>query len=49
MRQEELAALVPVTRLCISPLKTGHRTDPPLPVLQRLAKALGVGVGELVG
>ena len=46
--QEELAKKAKVTKRYISQLETGHQENPPLPVLQRLAKALGVSVGELL-
>ncbi len=48
MTQVELAAKAQVTRLYISQLETGFRANPSLLVLQRLAKALGVVVGELL-
>jgi XRE family transcriptional regulator, master regulator for biofilm formation len=48
MTLEELAAKAQVTRLYLAQLETGLRTTPTLLVLQRLAKALGVEVGELV-
>jgi transcriptional regulator with XRE-family HTH domain len=48
MTQEELAAKVRVTRFYISQLEIGLRKNPSIPVLKRLAKALGVTVGELV-
>jgi transcriptional regulator with XRE-family HTH domain len=48
MTQEELASKVKVTRFYISQLESGLRTNPSIPVLKRLAKALGVSVGELV-
>ncbi|HWU39678.1 MAG TPA: helix-turn-helix transcriptional regulator [Candidatus Acidoferrum sp.] len=46
--QEELAKKAKVTKRYISQLETGLQENPPLPVLQRLAKALGVSVGELL-
>jgi XRE family transcriptional regulator, master regulator for biofilm formation len=44
----ELAAKAQVTRLYLSQLETGLRTNPSLLVLQRLAKALGAEVEELL-
>ena len=46
--REELAKKARVTEFYISQLETGLRENPSLPVLQRLAKALGVSVGELL-
>ena len=46
--QEELAKEVRVTKVYISQLEAGLQGDPSLPVLRRLAKALGVSVGELL-
>jgi len=48
MTIDELAAEAQVTRFYITRLESGLQTNPPLPVLQRLAKALGVELGELV-
>ena len=48
MTQVELAAKAQVTRLYLSQLETGLRTNPSLLVLQRLAKALGAEVEELL-
>ena len=48
MTQEELAKKARVTRDYISQLETGLRDNPSLPVLRRLAKALGVSAGELL-
>jgi len=48
MTQEELAKKAKVTRDYISQLETGLRDNPSLPVLRRLAKALGVSAGELL-
>ncbi len=47
MSQAELAAAVGVSRDDIARLMTG-RSDPPLGTVERLAKALGVTVGELL-
>jgi XRE family aerobic/anaerobic benzoate catabolism transcriptional regulator len=46
--REELAKQARVTELYIAQLETGLRGDPSLPVLRRLAKALGVSVEELL-
>ncbi len=48
MTQVELAKKVKVTKFYVSQLETGLRDNPSLPVLRRLAKALGVSVGELL-
>jgi len=48
MTLDELAAKAQVTRLYLAQLETGLRTNPSRLVLQRLAKALGVEIGELV-
>ena len=48
MTQDELAAQAQVPRLYLAQVETGLRTNPSRLVLQRLAKALGVEVGELV-
>jgi transcriptional regulator with XRE-family HTH domain len=48
MTQEELAKKAKVTKFYISQLEIGIRDNPSLPVLQRLAKALGVSAGELL-
>ena len=48
MTQEALAIKADVSRAYLSRLEMG-RHDPPLSLLRRLAKALGVKVGELVG
>ncbi len=49
LTQEELAKKAGVTKFYISQLETGIRDNPSLPVLRRLAKALGVSAGELLG
>ena len=46
--QDELATEVQVTLRYLSQLEAGLRTNPSRFVLERLAKALGVEVGELV-
>ncbi len=48
LTQEELAKKAGVTKFYISQLETGIRDNPSLPVLRRLAKALGVSAGELL-
>jgi XRE family transcriptional regulator of biofilm formation len=48
LTQEELAKKAGVTKFYISQLETGIRHNPSLPVLRRLAKALGVSAGELL-
>jgi len=46
--QPELARRAKVTQAYIAQLETGQRKNPSLPVLRRLARALGVPVGELL-
>ena len=48
MTQEQVAKQAKVTKFYISQLETGLRKNPSLPVLRRLAKALGVPVAELL-
>ncbi len=48
LSQAELAKKAGVTALYLSQLETGLREDPSLPVLRRLAKALGVSAEELL-
>ena len=48
MSQRDLAAKVKVTPGYIAQLETGHAKNPSLDVLKRLARALGVPVGELL-
>jgi len=48
MTQEQVAKKAGVTKFYISQLETGLRKNPSLPVLRRLAKALGVKVGRLL-
>lgn len=48
LTQERLARRAGVTKFYISQLETGLRQNPSLPVLRRLAKALGVPVTELL-
>lgn len=49
LTQDELAKLAKLTKPYISQLETGVRQNPSLPVLRRIAKALGVPVTELLG
>ena len=49
MSQAELARKVKVSRAYISMLESGRRKAVSVDVLQRLAKALGVPVTELLG
>ena len=46
--QEELAKRARITRSHLSLLEAGHRTNPSLDVLKRLACALHVPVAELL-
>jgi transcriptional regulator with XRE-family HTH domain len=48
LTQEELAKRAKITRSHLSLLESGHRKNPSLNVLKRLADALGVPVGELL-
>ena len=48
MTQEQVAQKAGVTKQYITMLEAGKRKSPSLPVLQRLAKALGVPVTELL-
>jgi transcriptional regulator with XRE-family HTH domain len=47
--QEELAKRAKVTRSYIAVLEAGHKKNPSVAVLKRLAKALKVDVTELLG
>jgi len=49
LTQEELAKRAKITRSHLSLLESGHRTNPSLEVLKRLARALDVPVGALFG
>ena len=49
MTQAELAERAKVTRGYLAQLEAGHKTNPSLPTLRKLAKALGVPVTELLG
>ncbi len=48
LSQTEVARRSGVTRFYVSQLESGLRKNPSLPVLKRLAKALGVPVTELL-
>jgi transcriptional regulator with XRE-family HTH domain len=48
MTQEKVARLAKVTKPYLSQLETGVRKNPSLPVLKRLAKALGVPITALL-
>ena len=48
MTQEQVAKKAGVTRFYVSQLETGLRKNPSVPVLRRLAAALGVPVAELL-
>jgi transcriptional regulator with XRE-family HTH domain len=47
--QAQLAKRAKVARSYLAQLEAGHKENPSLPVLRRLAKALGVPVTELLG
>jgi transcriptional regulator with XRE-family HTH domain len=47
--REQLAKKAKVTTAYVSMMEAGKRKNPSLVVLQRLAKALGVPVAELLG
>ena len=49
LTQEQVAQKAGVTKNYITMLETGARKTPSLPVLKRLAKALGAPVTELLG
>jgi transcriptional regulator with XRE-family HTH domain len=48
LTQRDLAKRAKVTEAYISQLESGRRKNPSLPVLKRLAKALGVRVTALL-
>jgi transcriptional regulator with XRE-family HTH domain len=48
MTQERLAKRAKVSRGYLAAIEAGHRKNPSLAVLKRLAKALGVPVTELL-
>jgi len=49
LTQEQLCKRARVSRGYLADLEAGHRKNPSVKVLQRLAKALGVPVTELLG
>jgi transcriptional regulator with XRE-family HTH domain len=49
LTREALAKRAKVTTAYVSMLEAGKRKNPSLPVLQRIAKALGVNAGEILG
>ena len=49
LTQEQLAKRAKVARGYLAQLEAGHKENPSLPTLKRLAKALGVPVTELLG
>ena len=49
MSQRDLAKRANVTQGYVAQLENGLKKNPSLPVLRRLAKALGVPVTELLG
>jgi transcriptional regulator with XRE-family HTH domain len=49
LTQEELAKRSKVTRSYIAVLEAGHKKNPSVAVLKKLAKALGCPVTELLG
>ena len=49
LTQAELAKKTKVSQAFIAQLETGEQTNPKLDTVRRLAKALKVSVGELVG
>ncbi len=48
LTQEQLAKLAHMSRGYLAKLEAGHSKNPSLATLQRLAKALGVAVTELL-
>ena len=48
LAREQLARKAKVTRAYVSMMEAGKRKNPSLAVLQRLAKALGVSLTELL-
>ncbi len=48
LTQEQLAKKAKVTQGYIAQIESGLKKNPSLPMLRRLAKALGVAVGELL-
>ena len=48
LTQEDVARAAKVTKNYITMLERGHRKNPSLPILKRIADALGVKVGRLL-
>jgi transcriptional regulator with XRE-family HTH domain len=48
LTQQELATKVGISRIYIAKLEAGDRTSPSLPVLEQIAKALGVTLVDLL-
>jgi transcriptional regulator with XRE-family HTH domain len=48
LTQQELASQVGISRIYIAKLEAGDRTSPSLPVLEQIAKALGVTLVDLL-
>ena len=48
LTQEEVAQKAGVTKQYVTMLEAGTRTSPSLPVLRRIAKALGVTMADLL-
>ncbi len=48
LTQEELAKRAKVTRSYIAVLEAGHKKNPSVAIVRKLARALGVPVGELL-
>ena len=48
MTQEDLVRRAKITRSYLAGLESGHRRNPSLPVLKRLARALGVPLTALL-
>jgi transcriptional regulator with XRE-family HTH domain len=49
LTQVQLAKRARMTRGYLAQLEAGHKTNPSLPTLRKLAKALGVPVADLLG
>jgi len=49
LTQVQLAKRAKVTRGYLAQLEAGHKTNPSLPTLRKLAKALGVPLTALLG
>jgi transcriptional regulator with XRE-family HTH domain len=48
LTQQALASQVGISRIYIAKLEAGDRTSPSLPVLEQIAKALGVTLVDLL-